>query len=63
MHDGLAYVLEQTDDTLPFRNSLLGEYALLLAKAPLGFGLSPDEVRRIARMSMASRFALPANDT
>ncbi|KAK7461280.1 hypothetical protein VKT23_008456 [Stygiomarasmius scandens] len=46
-----------TDDILPFRNSLLGEYALLLAKAPYGLGLSEDEVTRIAKMSMESRFA------
>ncbi|THU92303.1 adenosine deaminase-like protein [Dendrothele bispora CBS 962.96] len=45
-----------TDDILPFRNSLLGEYALLLAKAPYGLGLSEDEVARIAQMSMESRF-------
>ncbi|KAJ7133384.1 Metallo-dependent hydrolase [Mycena epipterygia] len=45
-----------TDDTLPFRTSLLGEYALLMAKQPLGLGLSEDEVRRIAEMGMAARF-------
>ena len=49
----------QTDDTLPFRNSLIAEYALLLAKPPLGLGLSTQDVERIARMSMASRFAPP----
>ncbi|KAI0344022.1 adenosine deaminase-like protein [Trametopsis cervina] len=47
-----------TDDTLPFRNSLLGEYALLLAAPPIGLGLSATEVERIARMSMESRFPL-----
>ncbi|KAJ7712364.1 Metallo-dependent hydrolase [Mycena metata] len=47
-----------TDDTLPFRNSLVGEYALLLAKQPLGLGLSEDEVRRIAEMGMAARFGV-----
>ncbi|KZV77440.1 adenosine deaminase-like protein [Peniophora sp. CONT] len=46
-----------TDDTLPFRNSLLGEYALLLAPKPIGLGLSKDEVARIAQMGMDSRFA------
>ncbi|KAF7364557.1 Metallo-dependent hydrolase [Mycena venus] len=45
-----------TDDTLPFRTSLTGEYALLLAAQPLGLGLSEGEVRRIAEMSMAARF-------
>lgn len=49
----------QTDDTLPFRNSLLGEYALLMAPSPLGLGLSEPEIERIARMSMQSRFVLP----
>ncbi|KAJ7615418.1 Metallo-dependent hydrolase [Roridomyces roridus] len=45
-----------TDDTLPFRTSLLGEYALLLAAPPLGLGLSENEVRRIAAMGMNARF-------
>ncbi|KAK0198416.1 hypothetical protein F5146DRAFT_948909 [Armillaria mellea] len=45
-----------TDDILPFRNSMLGEYALLMASAPLGLGLSEDDVRRIAEMSMKCRF-------
>ncbi|KAJ6530936.1 Metallo-dependent hydrolase [Mycena vulgaris] len=45
-----------TDDTLPFRTSLLGEYALLMAPQPLGLGLSEGEVRRIAEMGMATRF-------
>ncbi|KAK0465134.1 adenosine deaminase-like protein [Desarmillaria tabescens] len=45
-----------TDDILPFRNSMLGEYALLMANAPLGLGLSEDDVRRIAEMSMKCRF-------
>ncbi|KAJ7439119.1 Metallo-dependent hydrolase [Mycena latifolia] len=45
-----------TDDTLPFRTSLLGEYALLMAPQPLGLGLSEAEVRRIAEMGMAARF-------
>lgn len=46
----------QTDDTLPFRTSLVGEYALLLAARPLGMGLSEAEVQRIAEMGMAARF-------
>jgi len=46
----------QTDDILPFRNSLLSEYALLMAKAPLGLGLSRPEVQKIAKMSMDARF-------
>ncbi|KAJ7920821.1 hypothetical protein B0H13DRAFT_2249666 [Mycena leptocephala] len=44
-----------TDDVLPFQTSLLAEYALLLAKAPLGLGLSETEVHRIAGMSMDNR--------
>ncbi|KAI0697149.1 hypothetical protein BC835DRAFT_1405734 [Cytidiella melzeri] len=50
-----------TDDTLPFRNSLLGEYSLLLAAPPLGLGLSQAEVERIARMSLESRFPLASH--
>lgn len=46
----------QTDDTLPFRTHLLAEYALLLAAPPYGLGLSQDEVRKVAEMSMGSRF-------
>ncbi|KZS92521.1 adenosine deaminase-like protein [Sistotremastrum niveocremeum HHB9708] len=45
-----------TDDILPFRNSLLGEYALLLAKPPLGLGLARSEIERIAKQGMESRF-------
>ncbi|KZT68850.1 adenosine deaminase-like protein [Daedalea quercina L-15889] len=45
-----------TDDILPFRNSLLGEYALLMAAPPLGLGLSEREIETVARMGMASRF-------
>ncbi|KAH7912280.1 Metallo-dependent hydrolase [Hygrophoropsis aurantiaca] len=45
-----------TDDTLPFRTSLLAEYALLLAKPPLGIGLTHSEVAKIAQMSLDSRF-------
>ncbi|KAF9031374.1 adenosine deaminase-like protein [Hymenopellis radicata] len=45
-----------TDDILPFRNSLLSEYALLMAPQPLGLGLSEDEIRKVADMSMKSRF-------
>ncbi|EGN94163.1 hypothetical protein SERLA73DRAFT_188751 [Serpula lacrymans var. lacrymans S7.3] len=45
-----------TDDTLPFRNSLPGEYALLLATPPLGLGLSEAEVERVAKMGMSARF-------
>ncbi|KAG6843195.1 hypothetical protein H0H93_001913, partial [Arthromyces matolae] len=39
-----------TDDVLPFRTSLLGEYALLMAPPPLGLGLTGDEVSVIAEM-------------
>jgi len=45
-----------TDDILPFRTSLLGEYALLLAAPPLGLGLSEDEVRKIAEGGLSSKF-------
>ncbi|CAL1696826.1 unnamed protein product [Somion occarium] len=45
-----------TDDTLPFRNSLISEYALLLAAPPVGLGLREDDVERIARMGMECRF-------
>ncbi|KAF7365465.1 Adenosine deaminase-like protein [Mycena venus] len=44
-----------TDDILPFRTSLLAEYAFLLAPAPLGLGLSEAEVHQIAGMSMSNR--------
>ncbi|KAJ7695759.1 Metallo-dependent hydrolase [Mycena rosella] len=44
-----------TDDMLPFQTSLVAEYALLLAGAPLGLGLSETEVRQIAGMSMENR--------
>ncbi|KZV97417.1 Metallo-dependent hydrolase [Exidia glandulosa HHB12029] len=44
-----------TDDTLPFRTSLAGEYALLLAKPPLGLGLSEDEVSAIAERGLGAR--------
>ncbi|KAH8101401.1 Metallo-dependent hydrolase [Cristinia sonorae] len=49
-----------TDDTLPFRNSLLGEYALLMAAPSFGLGLSEAEITRIAQMGMDSRFKLPS---
>ncbi|KIJ60491.1 hypothetical protein HYDPIDRAFT_116981 [Hydnomerulius pinastri MD-312] len=45
-----------TDDTLPFRTTLLAEYALLLAKPPFGLGLSREEVMQIAEMGMKARF-------
>lgn len=48
----------QTDDVLPFRNSLLGEYALLLAQKPLGLGLDEEQVRRVAEGSLAARFKI-----
>ena len=47
---------DQTDDILPFRTSLLGEYALLLAQPPLGLGLSEEMVRKIGDMSLQARF-------
>ncbi|KAL5485736.1 hypothetical protein ACEPAI_6777 [Sanghuangporus weigelae] len=45
-----------TDDTLPFRNSLLGEYAMLLAEKPNGLGLKEEDVRTIAKMSLHNTF-------
>ncbi|RDB27425.1 Adenosine deaminase-like protein [Hypsizygus marmoreus] len=36
-----------TDDILPFRTSLVGEYALLMAQPPLGFGMSEDELIQV----------------
>ena len=51
-------MFRKTDDTLPFRNSLLGEYAMLLAQKPVGLGLDEEDVRTIARMSMDSRFVV-----
>ncbi|KAH7925686.1 Metallo-dependent hydrolase [Leucogyrophana mollusca] len=47
-----------TDDTLPFRTSLIAEYALLLAERPLGLGLSRTEVARVAQMAMDARFTV-----
>ncbi|KAJ7465276.1 hypothetical protein FB451DRAFT_1263158 [Mycena latifolia] len=44
-----------TDDLLPFQTSMDAEYALLLAQAPLGLGLSEAEVHQIADMSMENR--------
>jgi len=38
-----------SDDTLPFRTTLLGEYALLLASPPLGLGLPEADIRQIAK--------------
>ena len=46
----------QTDDTLPFRNNIIGEYAMLLAAPPLGLGLSNQIAERLAQMGMAARF-------
>ncbi|KAG6330058.1 hypothetical protein ID866_9030 [Astraeus odoratus] len=46
-----------TDDTLPFRTTLLGEYALLLAKPPFGLGLDREQAMRVARMGMEARFS------
>ncbi|KAG2135138.1 Metallo-dependent hydrolase [Suillus clintonianus] len=51
-----------TDDTLPFRTSCLGEYAMLLAQPPLGLGLSRDDVARVARMGMDAAFLRPHHD-
>jgi len=48
-----------TDDTLPFRNNIFEEYAMLLAHPPLGLGLSNEVAERLAHMSMAARFLPP----
>ncbi|PPQ79136.1 hypothetical protein CVT25_002869 [Psilocybe cyanescens] len=45
-----------TDDILPFRTSLLAEYALLLAQPPYGLGLSEEQVLKIGEMSLHARF-------
>jgi len=50
--------ITQTDDILPFRTSLLAEYALLLAQPPLGLGLTEDEVKEIGEMSLRARFKM-----
>ncbi|KAF9466930.1 hypothetical protein BDZ94DRAFT_1156864 [Collybia nuda] len=53
-----------TDDALPFRTSLPGEYALMLAQPPLGLGLSEAEVKAVGEMSMQARFKnLPIAET
>jgi hypothetical protein len=49
-------IYQQTDDILPFRNSILGEYALLMAPKPIGLGLTESEIETVARMGMESRF-------
>ena len=56
LSDAQQMMFRKTDDTLPFRNSLLGEYAMLLAQKPVGLGLDEEDVRTVARMSMDSRF-------
>ena len=48
----------QTDDTLPFRNSLLGEYAMLMAEPPLGLGLPEYEIKQLAESSLQCAFAI-----
>lgn len=50
--------ITQTDDILPFRTSLLAEYALLLAQPPLGLGLTENEVKEIGEMSLRARFKM-----
>ncbi|KAK6974886.1 Metallo-dependent hydrolase [Favolaschia claudopus] len=52
-----------TDDTLPFRTSLVGEYALLLAASPLGLGLTQVEVKRVAEMGMGATFQSRLNSS
>ncbi len=55
-HTSCIYFSNQTDDILPFRNSILGEYALLMAPNPVGLGLTESEIEIVARMGMESRF-------
>ncbi|GBE78574.1 Metallo-dependent hydrolase [Sparassis crispa] len=45
-----------TDDILPFRNSLLGEYAMLMAVPPHGLGLTKSEIEKVAQMGLNCRF-------
>lgn len=47
-----------TDDILPFKTSLIAEYALLMAAPPLGLGLGEDDVRNIAYGGSQSRFSV-----
>jgi adenosine deaminase len=56
LHRIRALNIAQTDDTLPFRNSVLTEYALLLAKPPLGLGWDKATIAEIAQRGMESRF-------
>ncbi|KAF8581065.1 Metallo-dependent hydrolase, partial [Ramaria rubella] len=51
-----------TDDVLLFRNSLVGEYALLMAAPPLGLGLRELEITKIAKMGFSSSFQSPFTD-
>jgi hypothetical protein len=51
-----VHLPKQTDDILPFRNSILGEYALLMAPKPVGLGLTESEIETVARMGMESHF-------
>ncbi len=52
----VSFYSKQTDDILPFRNSILGEYALLMAPKPIGLGLTESEIETVARMGLESRF-------
>ncbi|KAF9527119.1 hypothetical protein CPB83DRAFT_895548 [Crepidotus variabilis] len=45
-----------TDDILPFKTSLVAEYALLIARPPFGLGLNEAQVKRIAEMSLEAAF-------
>jgi hypothetical protein len=55
------FAFEQTDDVLPFQTSCLGEYALLLAKRPIGLGFGRKDVEKLAKMGMDAAFVkLPA---
>jgi len=54
-------MLLKTDDTLPFRTTLLGEYALLLAPTPLGLGFSEAAIQQIAETGFQCRFEKTAD--
>ncbi|KAH7106372.1 Metallo-dependent hydrolase [Auriculariales sp. MPI-PUGE-AT-0066] len=45
-----------TDDTLVFKSTLAGEYALLMAAPPLGLGLSESQIESIAKGGLDSSF-------
>ncbi|KDR78477.1 hypothetical protein GALMADRAFT_1364660 [Galerina marginata CBS 339.88] len=46
-----SLLVHKTNDILPFRNSLLTEYA----RPPYGLGLSEEQVRRVREMSLEAQ--------